>query len=216
MNSDRNTASDNKANINKANRIRGRPKSSYSARALVFEDSDSELQSIKQHEATEPPAATTIVPKSIGAINKVSFNAQRSIDKTIESTTSNAGKIATKSDNLLEKEVAEGVLGACAAPQKSLKTYRVGEHNAMHHRKSYHTQHSHSLRSNEISNMVKVRHSTLGKSAPSLSANIVSRFRREFLSEKNSISFYHLERARTVKKIGAVSVTKRSCSNTQA
>lgn len=179
MNSDRNNASD-KANINKANRIRGRPKSSYSARALVFEDSDIEFQSTQLHEAIAP-ATTTILPKS--PINKLPLHAQRSLEKTIESSTSNAiGKITTKSDTVSEKDVAEGDLVASSAPQKSLKTYRVGEHNAMHHRKSYHTQHSHSLRSNEISNMVKVRHSTLGKSAPSLSANMVNLF-KEMLSQ---------------------------------
>lgn len=176
MSSDRNNASD-KANMNKANRIRGRPKSSYSARALVFEDSDTEFQSTQPHEATTTtPATITILPKSMASINKLPFNAQRSIEKTIEPSKSNAiGKSTTKSDNVvLDKEGVEGELAAGSVPQKSLKTYRVGEHNAMHHRKTYHTQHSHSLRSNEISNMVKVRHSTLGKSAPSLSANMVS------------------------------------------
>lgn len=173
MNSDRNNASD-KANMNKANRIRGRPKSSYSARALVFEDSDVEFQSIQPHEAI-PPATITVLPKS--PLNKLPLNAQRSLEKTIESSTSNvAGKMANKSDTVPEKDGVEGETVASSAPHKSLKTYRVGEHNAMHHRKSYHTQHSHSLRSNEISNMVKVRHSTLGKSAPSLSANMVRSF----------------------------------------
>lgn len=172
-----NNASD-KANINKSNRIRGRPKSSYSARALVFEDSDQEIQSTQQHEATTTAASPNILSKS--ATNKLPLNVQKSVEKTIEPSATPAtstvaiGKITTKADHMLDKEGAEGDSVACSAPHKSLKTYRVGEHNAMHHRKSYHTQHSHSLRSNEISNMVKVRHSTLGKSAPSLSANVVS------------------------------------------
>lgn len=177
MNSDWNKASD-KANINKSNRIRGRPKSSYSARALVFEDSDQEIPSTQLHEATTTAASPNILSKS--TTNKLPLNVQKSVEKTIESfaltgtSTVAVGKIATKGDHMLDKDGAEGDSVASTAVHKSLKTYRVGEHNAMHHRKTYHTQHSHSLRSNEISNMVKVRHSTLGKSAPSLSANVVS------------------------------------------
>lgn len=186
MNSDRNNASD-KAIINKANRIRGRPKSSYSARALVFEDSDTEIQPKQTHDASTS-SATAVLNKS--PINKIQLNAQRSVEKTTESSTSNVtGKVATKSDTGLEKDGAEGE--SSSVPHKSLKTYRVGEHNAMHHRKSYHTQHSHSLRSNEISNMVKVRHSTLGKSAPSLSASVVCsfiNFEKEF---SFSFSLFH-------------------------
>lgn len=170
MNSDRSTAAD-KANINKANRIRGRPKSSYSARALVFEDYDTEVPSTQLH-GTTTPAMTSALPKSSVQVNKLPLNSQRSVDKQVESSTSFnvLGKSTSKSDTMIEKEIAEGELPASTVPHKPLK---IG-HNAMHHRKSYHTQHSHSLRSNEISNMVKVRHSTLGKSAPSLSANVVS------------------------------------------
>lgn len=174
MNSDRNNVTD-KANINKANRIRGRPKSSYSARALVFEDYDNEAKSTQLHASTTPATASAL-SKSSGPISKVPLNAQRSFERQAESSTSfgTVGKITKKSDSVSEKDIVEGESAASSAPHKPLKTYRVGEHNAMHHRKSYHTQHSHSLRSNEISNMVKVRHSALGKSAPSLSANIVS------------------------------------------
>lgn len=172
MNSDRNNTSD-KANINKANRIRGRPKSSYSARALVFEDSDTDCQSTKLHEATLPSTSSAL-PKSTVQINKLPLNTQRSFETATEPPKSSLGKLTTKSDTISEKIAADADLATNSVPHRSLKTYRVGEHNAMHHRKSYHTQHSHSLRSNEISNMVKVRHSTLGKSAPSLSANIVS------------------------------------------
>lgn len=206
MNSDRNITAD-KANINKANRIRGRPKSSYSARALVFEDSDTDCQSTKLHEPTLP-ATSSALPKSSAQINKLPLNPQRSFETTLESSKSSLGKIASKSDTVSEKIAAEVDLTTSSVPHRSLKTYRVGEHNAMHHRKSYHTQHSHSLRSNEISNMVKVRHSTLGKSAPSLSANIVSShsfhlsktlffthiksFRRSMDRRKSQFSFRHV------------------------
>lgn len=209
MNSDRNNASD-KANINKANRIRGRPKSSYSARALVFEDSDTEIPSSTStlsHEATTQ-TANIILPKSTVLINKLPFNAQRSLEKTAECASSKPMvKTAMKSDIALEKEGIEADLAASPAPHKSLKSYRVGEHNAMHHRKSYHTQHSHSLRSSEISNMVKVRHSTLGKSAPSLSANMVSSFLEIWLKYFPQFFVTISERARTVEKICSVPIT---------
>lgn len=49
--------------------------------------------------------------------------------------------------------------------------------SSVYRKTAYQTQHSHSLRSNSgldnISNMVRVRNSTLGKSAPSLSASMV-------------------------------------------
>ncbi|KAG4079765.1 hypothetical protein HA402_014896 [Bradysia odoriphaga] len=184
MNSDRNNTTD-KANINKANRIRGRPKSSYSARALVFEDSDTECQSTKLSEAILPTTSSAL-PKSTVQINKLPLHPQRSLETATDpSKSSNSlAKLATKSDTVSEKNAAEVDLAASSVPHRSLKSYRVGEHNAMHHRKSYHTQHSHSLRSNEISNMVKVRHSTLGKSAPSLSANM-----KEHGPTKRSVQF---------------------------
>lgn len=101
--------------------VRARPKSVYSARVLVFEDSD------------EPHA------------NK---------------STTGATRKSSPEQNTKQLE---------QQPNTSSSVYR---------KTAYQTQHSHSLRSNSgldnISNMVRVRNSTLGKSAPSLSASMVS------------------------------------------
>lgn len=109
--------------------VRTRPKSVYSARVLVFEDSDDQSTPHKPQTS-----------KTTGATCK------SSTEQTKQSEPHHPHPITNTTSSVYRKT-------------------------------AYQTQHSHSLRSNtgldNISNMVRVRNSTLGKSAPSLSASMV-------------------------------------------
>lgn len=117
--------------------VRARPKSVYSARVLVFEDSE-------EYAAQSKPQTN----KTTGTTRKSSPEQTKQLEQNHQQQQQQPAHPLTNTTSSVYRKTA------------------------------YQTQHSHSLRSNSgldnISNMVRVRNSTLGKSAPSLSASMVS------------------------------------------
>lgn len=158
-----------------------RPESSIS-RVLNFDETDSK-------------STTTAMSKL--NVNAGSSSSQQKISKSASSSPSH-GKLQHQSSqpstgsfavnkcchpirpSASTSNVAGGGVAGVASGRKSTSHH--------HHHPQHHHHKSHSLRysgsGSDVSNLVRVKNSTLGKSAPSLSANVVS-------TQKVFLSFFH-------------------------
>lgn len=120
-------------------------------------------------------------PKSASS-RTLAFDDLNSVGNVLDAKSSSSGSgssgltigensVTTTQQCLLSVQSANSVV-IRSGQQKSFR-----DHNVMHRKSSYQMQHSHSFRSNcsnEMTNIIRIRNSTLGKSAPSLSPSVVS------------------------------------------
>ncbi|XP_032290509.1 microtubule-associated serine/threonine-protein kinase 3 isoform X2 [Drosophila virilis] len=163
-----------KRQLSSANLSRIRPQSSYSARVLIFEDSD--------HEAAAAAAAAAASAQSAASsFNASGADASSGVELlpvspaklgVNDNSNSNNGSSLIRNLNLT-KSSSGGLSGSSSSLHSRGYTALL--------RKISYQQHTNSLRavSSEASNLLRMRHSSLGKSAPCLTGNY---FRHELCS----------------------------------
>ncbi|XP_034659666.1 microtubule-associated serine/threonine-protein kinase 3 isoform X1 [Drosophila subobscura] len=147
-----------KRQLSTANLPRIRPQSSYSARVLIFDDSDQE-------------AAT-----AAAALEAASASCHSSVKCSgMEMLRTSSGKLSIGNDSPNSSSIMRNL-----NLTKSSSGGLSGSSSSLHSRgytallrKISYEQHSNSLRavSSEASNLLRIRHSSLGKSAPCLTGN---------------------------------------------
>lgn len=166
INSPLNTPSCQSNKIKISPRIR--PQSMHSARVLVFDDSDSEMPSPPTHQAAISTKQSRNLNTNLSNTTISSSSSFSTVSSLPKEITSASGVSAATSSfsNRHSGKLSSNILSGSSI---SLPTRDV-----LHRKPSY--QHSHSLRGagiggSEVSNLIRIRNSTLGKSAPALSAS---------------------------------------------
>ncbi|XP_034480757.1 microtubule-associated serine/threonine-protein kinase 1 [Drosophila innubila] len=144
-----------KRQLNSGNLSRIRPQSSYSARVLIFDDSDQEAAAA----AAALTAATSVCSSNASGVELLPASpAKLGIDN------SNNGSSLMRNLNLT-KSSSGGLSGSSSSLHSRGYTALL--------RKISYQQHTNSMRAvgSEASNLLRMRHSSLGKSAPCLTGN---------------------------------------------
>ncbi|ALC44714.1 CG6498, partial [Drosophila busckii] len=155
-----------KRHLSSANLSRIRPQSSYSARVLIFDDSDQEVAATATSVTTGANSAdgssgVELLPSSPAKLVHDSSNGS-SLVRNLNLTKSSSGGLSGSSSSLHSRG-----------------------YTALLRKISY-QQHTNSLRtvSSEASNLVRMRHSSLGKSAPCLTGKY---FRQELCNNSSQM-----------------------------
>ncbi|XP_022226103.2 microtubule-associated serine/threonine-protein kinase 1 [Drosophila obscura] len=148
-----------KRQLSTANLSRIRPQSSYSARVLIFDDSDQEAAAA----AAALAAASSSCNSSVKSCSGLEMLPTSPAKLSIGNDSTNSSSIMRNLN--LTKSSSGGLSGSSSSLHSRGYTALL--------RKISYQQHTNSLRtvSSEASNLLRMRHSSLGKSAPCLTGN---------------------------------------------
>ncbi|XP_017034205.1 microtubule-associated serine/threonine-protein kinase 3 [Drosophila kikkawai] len=150
-----------KRHLSTANLSRIRPQSSYSARVLIFDDSDQEAAMA----AAALAAASSSCNSSVKSCSGLELLPMSPAKLSIGHNDSSANGSSMMRNLNLTKSSSGGLSGSSTSLHSRGYTALL--------RKISYQQHTNSLRavSSEASNLLRMRHSSLGKSAPCLTGN---------------------------------------------